>query len=197
MLLIDHEARVIPKREYFDNHTQEFITIDEIHVPEIHLKLEHSLMSIAQWESKWHEPFIGRDKLSGEALLDYIRCMTINPPKDPKVYEHLTQEDVLKIVEYMQDDYSAWVIKPKKKTGKKKQTQTVEEIYYVMIQYGVPIDICEKWHFGRLMALLDCCDSKGGSTPGGGSPKKRSEKEIMEMYRALNEKNRKKYNSKG
>jgi hypothetical protein len=65
-----------------------------------------------------------------------------------------------------------------------------------MIQYGVPLD-CEKWHFNRLMALLDYCDSKGGSSSGAGGPAKQSRKEILEMYRALNEKNRKKYHSKG
>ena len=156
-------------------------------------------MSIAKWEAKWHEPFLGKDNLTGEELMDYIRCMTINQQKNPEVYEDLTQEALMEIVEYMQDQHSAWEINPKKKGkgGKKaKKPDTVEAIYYAMIQYGIPPEY-EKWHFNRLMALIDFCDSKGGSVSGAGGPAKKSQKEIMEMYRAINEKNRKKYNSKG
>lgn len=187
----------IPRREYFNNVTQEFITVESVHIDAFHLQLEHSLMSIAKWEAKWHEPFLGKNNLSGKELLDYVRCMTINQQKNPKVYDYLTQEDLLKILEYMQDQNSAWVINPKKKGRKSnKKPDTVEMIYYGMIQYGIPME-CEKWHFNRLMALMDYCDCKGGSVSGAGGPAKRSQKELMEMYRAMNEKNRKKYNSKG
>ncbi len=197
MLPIEHPARTIPKREYFDNRTQEFITVEEQKIPPIRLQLEHSLKSIAKWEAKWHRPFIGRDNLSGEELLDYVRCMTINRQEDPKIYEYLTQEDVLLIVEYMQDPHSAWEISTKKKQKKgKKSADSCESIYYAMIQFGVPME-CENWHFNRLMALLDYCDSRGGSVSGAGGQNKRTQKEIMEMYRAMNERNRKKYNSKG
>lgn len=197
MLIIDVPARDVAQQEYFNNQTQEFITIESRHIDPIHLQLEHSLMSIAKWESKWHEPFFEKENMTGEQLIDYIRCMTINPQKDPSVYMDLRQEDILKIIEYMEDPYSAWVI-PKKKKGKKfkKTADTVEAIYYGMIQYGIPME-CEKWHFGRLAALLDYCDSKGGSVSGAGGPAKKSQKEILEMYRAINERNRKKYNSKG
>lgn len=196
MLLIDRPARKVPKREYFNNQTQEFITIEEQELKPIHLQLEHSLMSIAKWEARWQKAFIGMENISGEELLDYIRCMTINPQKDPSIYEQLTQDDLLEIVEYMQQPHSAWEIKHDKKKKKSKRPDTVEMIYFAMIQYGIPLE-CEKWHFNRLMALMDFCDRKGGSSPGGGSPAKRSQKEIMEMYRAMNEKNRKRFNSKG
>ena len=196
MLIVDCPARDIKGLEYFDNRTQEFVTVEPRHIDPIHLQLEHSLMSIAKWEAKWHEPFLGKDNLTGEELLDYVRCMTINQQKNPDTYQDLTQEALLEIVEYMQDESSAWKISPKKKGKKQKKPDSVEAIYYAMIQYGIPMD-CEKWHFNRLMALIDYCDSKGGSTSGAGGPAKKSQKEIMEMYRALNEKNRKKYNSKG
>ena len=156
-------------------------------------------MSISKWESKWHEPFLDNNELSGEKMLDYIRCMTINPQKNPKVYELLPEEKVMEIIEYMQDSSSAWVINPKKKGRKtRKSANTVELIYYNMIQLGIPME-CEKWHFNRLMALMDFCGEQGASNPGrgGGGPAKQSRREILEMYRALNEKNRKKYNSKG
>ena len=198
MKVIDIPARDIPKQEFFDNKTQEFIIIEPRHIDPIHLQLEHSLMSISKWESKWHVPFLDEENLTGEKLLDYIRCMTINPQKNPDVYDDLTQEALMEIIAYMQDQHSAWVINAKKKgKGKKsKKADTVEAIYYAMIQYGIPPEY-EKWHFNRLMALIDYCDSKGGSVSGAGGPQKKSQKEILEMYRAINEKNRKKYNSKG
>lgn len=200
MLTIDCPARDIPKREYFDNIRQEFITIEGKHINPIHLQLEHSLMSIAKWESRWHKAFITNDNLTGEELIDYLKCMTINQQKDPDVYNNLPQEELNRIVEYMQDPYSAWEIISNKKRAKpvrrSKRPESVEMVYYAMIQYGIPME-CEKWHFNRLMALIDYCDYKGGSTSGAGGPNKRSEKEIMEMYRAMNEKNRKKYHSKG
>ena len=196
MLTIDLPERIIPGREYFNNRTQEFIIIEEKKIPPIHLQLEHSLMSIAKWESKWHEAFLGKEQLDGERLLDYIKCMTINTQKDPGIYDYLTEEAVLEIVKYMQDSHSAWEINPKKKGRKSNKITTVELIYYNMIQLGIPME-CEKWHFNRLMALMDFCDCQGGSRPGGGSPQKRSQREVMEMYAALNARNRKKYNSKG
>lgn len=199
MLTIDCPARDIPRREYFDNVKQEFIIIEEKHINPIHLQMEHSLMSMAKWESKWHTSFITNEEFTGEELLDYLRCMTINPQKDPDVYNNLPQEEINRIIAYMQDPCSAWELTGKQKKGKAKRSrrpETVEMVYYAMIQYGIPME-CEKWHFNRLMALIDYCDYKGGSTSGAGGPNKRSEKEIMEMYRAMNEKNRKKYHSKG
>ena len=198
MKVIDIPARDIPRQEFFNNATQEFVTVEERHIDPIHLQLEHSLMSISRWESKWHESFFGEENMTGEKLLDYIRCMTINPQKNPGIYDDLTQEALMDIVAYMQDQQSAWEINPKKKgkSKKSKKPDTVESIYYAMIQYGIPPEY-EKWHFNRLMALIDYCDSQGGSTSGAGGPAKKSQKEILDMYRAINEKNRKKYHSKG
>ncbi len=199
MLTIDLPERDIPGAEFFDNRTQTFITIQARHIPAIHLQLEHSLMSIAKWESKWHESFMGKDPLSGEEFLDYIRCMTVNPQKDPDVYQYLTEDAVNQIVEYMNNPYSAWEIRNSSKDQKKKKRrrhETVESIYYAMIQYGIP-ESYERWHFNRLQALIDYCSEQGGSTSGAGGPRKKTEREIMEMYRAMNEKNRKKFKSKG
>jgi hypothetical protein len=38
----------IKSTELFDDKTQEFI-----HIPECKLQLEHSLVSLSKWESKW------------------------------------------------------------------------------------------------------------------------------------------------
>lgn len=65
--------------ELYDDNTWEFIQIK----PQI-LKLEHSLLSVSKWESKWHKALL-EDEKTNEETLDYIRCMTINQV-DPMVY---------------------------------------------------------------------------------------------------------------
>ena len=47
---------IVPEREVYDEKKNEFITVKETK-----LNLEHSLISISKWESKWKKPFISRD----------------------------------------------------------------------------------------------------------------------------------------
>lgn len=200
MLLIDHPPRDIPPREYFNPATNEFISVPGRHIDAIHLKLEHSLISIAAWESKWHQSFIDKENMTPEEFVDYVRCMTISPPKNPDVYMDLEQEDYERIGAYMNDPMSAIDLTgvKKKKNVRRKEAETAESIYFAMFQLGIPMD-CEKWHFNRLVALIDYCAEHdgGGGGKGSGAPKPKSQRELMEFYHALNQKNRKKYNSKG
>ena len=46
----------IPSIELFDETNQEFITTKEQT-----LQLEHSLVSLSKWESKWCKPFLSQD----------------------------------------------------------------------------------------------------------------------------------------
>ena len=64
------------------------------------LSLEHSLVSLSKWESKWNKPFLGKDEKTFEETLDYIKCMTLTKNVDPSVYEHLTSENIKQINEY-------------------------------------------------------------------------------------------------
>ena len=196
-MTLDIPARHFDKVEFFNNKTQEFITVlEERSCEPTRLLLEHSLLSIKKWESKWHKPFISGEPLKPEEFIDYVRCMTTNSVKDQRVYDCLMDEDVTVIQEYMNDQKSAWTLTEKPDGKKQKTKYTVEAVYYAMIQYGIPLE-CEKWHFNSLLALIDYFGFKGGSVPGAGGQKKKSEREILEMYRAMNEKARAKYHSKG
>ena len=76
----------IPESESFDNEKQEFITEKEVT-----LQLEHSLISISKWESKWNKPFLdNKIEKTSEETLDYVKCMTINKVDD-SVYLRLIQ----------------------------------------------------------------------------------------------------------
>ncbi len=183
MLQID-----IPDREYFDEKSQEFVVQKGKS-----LSLEHSLISISKWESKWKKPFLDSKEISIEEFLDYIRFMTIEKRVDDKIYYGITQKDILRIKDYIDDPMTAtWFSKDSRasKVRKKPQTVTSELIYYWMIEYDIPFE-CEKWHLNRLLTLIKICEEK--NTPA----KKLTKKELGSHYQSLNAANRKKFNSRG
>ena len=93
----------IPAIEKWDESRQEFIT----NTKDTELTLEHSLVSVSKWESKWHKYFIGNNDLTREMLIDYIRCMTITQNVDPDVYYAMDENTINKIVEYIKDSHTA------------------------------------------------------------------------------------------
>lgn len=197
MKVIEHPARDFPERRYFNQETNEFVIIPAMHLEPMRLQLEHSLLSMRKYEAQTHRPFNAAEGLNPDELLEYVKCMTINTQKDDKVYGQLTPNDLQEIVQYIQDASSAWEIKERveRKPQRKNLPKTVEAIYFAMIQYGIPFE-CEKWHLNSLLALIDYCFRNGG-TGGGGSGPRKTEKEMREYWRAMNEANRKKYHSKG
>ena len=64
---------------------------DEMHEEFIDIKgqtlmLEHSLISLSKWESKWCKPFLTNNEQTNEEFIDYVRCMTLNKNVDPNLY---------------------------------------------------------------------------------------------------------------
>ena len=55
----------IPSREMFNEKTQEFF-----HVHEYTIQLEHSLVSVSKWESKWNKPFLAKEKKTIDETID-------------------------------------------------------------------------------------------------------------------------------
>ena len=154
------------------------------------LKLEHSLVSISKWESKWHKSFLHTTNKTDEEVLDYIKCMTLSQNIDPDVYNHLTIDNIRDINKYINDPMTATIL-PDDKSGKRsREIVTSELIYYWMIAYNIPVEF-QKWHIERLMTLVRICSIKNEP------PKKRSRSDIMKRNAALNEARRKQLNSKG
>ena len=147
----------IKGRELYDDATQKFINIKDTK-----LVLEHSLISISKWESKWKKPFLKEGSMSSnEETLDYIMCMTISPQEpDPMVFKCLSQENVKEIVEYINDPMTATWFSDDKKKKKNKEILTNEVIYWQMTALNIPIDICQKWHLNRLLTLIRVCNAK-------------------------------------
>lgn len=155
------------------------------------LLLEHSLISISKWESKWKIPFISDKDKTREQSLDYIRCMCTNPPDDPTVFKSLTSKEIETVDAYINDSMTATTISRRGPKRPSREIITAELVYFWMIQYGIPFDPCEKWHFNRLMMLIEVSAVKGGQQ------QKMGRKEQMAQQRMLNASRRAKLNSKG
>lgn len=174
----------IPEQEGFDDKKNEFITI-----PEQHLQLEHSLVSLTKWESKWNKPFLSTDVKTDEETLDYIRCMTLTQNVNPILFNYFPPEAILAIKEYIEAPMTATTIHDNS-SNRNKEIITSEIIYYWMISLNIPFE-CQKWHLNRLLTLIRVCSIKnGGSKP-------MSNKEILNQNRALNAARRAKYHTKG
>lgn len=175
----------IPSVERFDERTNEFVSIKGQT-----LQLEHSLVSLSKWESKWHIPFLGNEDKTFEQTIDYIRCMTITQNVNPSVFDGLTNEIIMKVTDYINDSMTAtWFTEEKKKTNSK-EVITAELIYYWMIALNIPME-CQKWHLNRLITLIKVCSIKQEPE------KKMSKKDLMARNRALNAARKSKLNSRG
>ena len=174
----------IPDREWFNDATQEFITVKGTT-----LQLEHSLVSLSKWEAKWNIPFLSKDEKTIEQTLDYIRCMTITQNVNPMVYEQLSEENIEQINQYINASKTATTFNNLDHKSSR-EIVTSELIYYWMIALNVPME-CQKWHLNRLLTLIRVCNAKNAPA------KKMSARDIMSRNSALNAARRKKYNTKG
>ena len=130
----------IPAMEQFDDEKEEFISTKEQT-----LLLEHSLVSLSKWESKWCKPFFTKEEKSYEETIDYIRCMTITQNVKPEVYYGVTSENIDDVLKYINAPMTATTFTNRKKTSSNREQITSELIYYWMIAFNIPFE-CQKWH---------------------------------------------------
>ena len=175
----------IPAVEQWDENKQEFV-----YTKEQKLQLEHSLVSLSKWESKWCKAFLTKQDKSIEETLDYIRCMTLTQNVNPEIYNYLTNGNIDKVNRYIEAPMTATYFSEDKNGKTSREQITAELIYYWMISLNIPFE-CQKWHLNRLLTLIKVCNIK--NTP----PKKRSKKEIMSRNAALNAARREQLNTKG
>jgi hypothetical protein len=170
--------------EKYDEEKKEFIYSKE-HT----LQLEHSLVSLSKWESRWHKPFLTKENKTREESIDYIRCMTLTQNVDPEAYDNITEENLREVHEYIAASLTATTFSDENKPPNR-DIITSELIYCWMVSANIPFE-CQKWHLSRLFTLIRVCNVKGQP------PKKRSGREIMSRNTALNAARRQKYNTKG
>lgn len=174
----------IPSMELWNEKAQEFIQQKE----QI-LQLEHSLVSLSKWESKWCKPFLSKTPKTHEETIDYIRCMTISQNIHSDVYNAITNDIIDQVSRYIEAPMTATTFSNEKKVINN-DIITAEIIYYWMVALNIPFE-CQKWHLNRLLTLINVCNIKN-------QPKKKVPKgTIYSRNAALNAARREKLNTTG
>ena len=176
---------VIEEPEQWDEKNEIFIESKK-HI----LRLEHSLVSISKWESKWGKPFLSKEDKTVEQTIDYIKMMTLTQNVDSKIYNYLSNENIFEINKYIEAPMTATTFSKDNNQGRSNEIITSELIYYWMIALNIPFE-CQKWHLNRLLTLIRVCNIKNQP------PKQMGKQELMRRNTAINEARRKKLNSKG
>lgn len=155
--------------------------------------MEHSLLSLAKWESKYHKPFLTDDEKSLEETIEYYKCMTITQNVDPSVYQNITPAISRQIDDYMSNTMSATTFREfpgSNKLNNDGSFISAEIIYYWMISLNIPFE-CQKWHLNRLMTLIRVVTEKNAPT------KKIPKSDLLARQRRLNEERKRKFNTSG
>lgn len=177
-----------PEIEYWDEQQETFVTKPGVKGQT--LQLEHSLVSLAKWESKWCKAFLSKTDKTPEETVDYIRCMTITPNVNPELYNHLTQGNIEAVNAYIAAPMTATYLSEDKNNKGSREVVTAELIYYWMIALQIPFE-CQKWHLNRLLTLIKVCNIKNSP------PKKMSKRDLNSRNARLNAARRKQLGTRG
>lgn len=175
---------ILPAAELYDESTMTFFTTKEQQVV-----LEHSLVSLSKWESKWRKPFLSKEAKSMAEFTDYIRCMTLTQNVDPNAYSAITPDILRQVTAYIDAPMTATTISGRPRRASR-EILTSEVIYWQMFVYGIPIE-CQKWHLNRLLTLLNVFAAKSAK------PEKIPSSELLSRNRALNAARRKQFHTRG
>lgn len=175
----------IEGNETYDEVANEFSSDGDVLV-----HLEHSLLSVSKWESIHQKPFLSSEKKTTEEVLDYIRCMILDPILDPDLLKRVTQRNLEEIQAYIDSTQSATTFGNMPGGRGPGEVITSELIYFWMVSFNIPLE-CESWHLNRLFSLIRICGIKNSK------PKKMSRSELARHNADLNAQRRKEYNTSG
>lgn len=174
----------IPGGEEFDDATSTFTSYETITV-----RLEHSLVSLSKWESKWCLPFLSdTTEKTDEQTLDYIRCMDLddNPDFLPR---RLSQAQLSAINAYISSKATATTFSDER-SSPSREIITSEVIYHWMVALTIPFE-CQYWHLNRLITLVKVCNKKNQPN------KKMSRADLAARNRQLNAQRRAQMGTQG
>lgn len=177
----------VPAIEMWDEVNEEFVCEREQT-----LTLEHSLVSLSKWESKWGKSFLHTKEFTYEQFIDYVKFMTITQNVKDDVYRRLSNDNVSRIKEYINAPMTATTFSERANSRSKKSNEivTAELIYYWMLSHNIPFE-CQKWHLNRLLTLIRVCNVKSTK------PKPLSRRQLMSRNAQLNAARREQFNTMG
>lgn len=179
----------IKPAEGFDNETNKFVPIGE----EVIIELEHSLVSVSKWESKYEKTFLTDSQKTSDEIYFYIQCMS-NDDISEEVLNRITSSDARIINDYIEQKHSAtrFLQRPGSAT-KSREKITSELIYYWMIALQIPWE-AQYWHLERLLTLIEVCQRKNQQASSGSKISRASQARHL---RQANAANKARYNTAG
>lgn len=171
--------------EYYNEETEEFETVGDVQ-----LELEHSLISLSKWESKYQKPFLTQTPKTSEEIYYYLEAMLLSPIFPEGIFQKLSQKNIEEINAYIESPESATTFGSMPERKERGEVITSELIYYWMVAFNIPFE-CEYWHLNRLFALIRICNIKNSK------PEKMSRREISARNRELNAARKAQYNTNG
>jgi hypothetical protein len=177
---------IIPGEEFFNEETEEFILAQD----DVEIELEHSLLSLSKWESKYQKPFLSGEQKTPEETLYYVEAMILTPNLPKEAIFRLTNEHLEAVNAYIDSPESATTFGQMPEVKSKGEKITSELIYYWMVAFTIPFE-CERWHLNRLFSLIRICNIKNSK------PKKIPRGELARRNAELNAQRRAMLNSTG
>ena len=176
---------IIEGDESFNEETQTFETVNDVVI-----ELEHSLISLSKWESKYQKPFLSSGEKTSEEIFGYLKAMIVTPNLDPDVLYKCSQKNIDEIQRYIDSNQSATTFGSMPERRGPGEVITSELIYFWMVSFNIPFD-CQYWHLNRLFSLIRICNIKNSKQ------KKMSRSEIIQRNRELNAKRKAELNTSG
>lgn len=174
----------VPMTEVYNEETNEF-EVGEVHT----LRLEHSLVSLSKWEQKYKKPFLSKEEKTPEEAYWYIRMMCLDEVPE-EVFANLSEENVQKVNEYINDTMTATWFKENPNQRPSNEIVTSEVFYYWIFTLNIDPG-CDKWHLNRLLTLIRVVNEKNAPS------KKMGRSEMMRQRSELNAARRRQYNTRG
>lgn len=175
----------VPALEMWDEEKDKFCN-----EPSFQLQLEHSLISLSKWESKFEKGFLTDDTKTQEEMLWYIYFMVIPPGVSFEKLSRLSVENLESINKYIDSKQTATTFRESLIKKGRAEKITAELIYYWMYSFGIPTE-WENRHLNQLFALIRIFSVKQSK------PKKQSRSEIAEWQRAENARRRAEQGTRG
>jgi hypothetical protein len=175
----------VPGRDLYDEAKEEFIKQEPFT-----LELEHSLVSLSKWESKFRKPFLGSNEKTQLEILGYIESMIIDPVYPDDAVRRLSAKNMEDIKDYIESSETATTFGEMPKKNVRGEVVTSELIYYWLVVFNIPFEV-ERWHLNRLFSLIRICNIKNQK------PTKTSKNDTARKYRELNAQRKAQLNTSG